>query len=67
MIWNNGRVQRIINKDGNRVFDHHNHIDLLDRLEGVELQLCWYNRFKGKHMYKYDLKYLIPYNLNLLW
>jgi hypothetical protein len=54
-IWYIGRVQRIRKKDGNRVFDYHNDIDLLDRLEGVELQLCWYNRIKGKHMYKYDL------------
>jgi len=40
-IWYIGRVQRIRNKDGNRVFDYHNDIDVLDRPEGVELQLCW--------------------------
>ena len=49
-----GRVQRIRKKYGNRVFDYHNDIDLLDRPEGVELQCCWYNRIKGQHMYKYD-------------
>jgi len=42
-------------KDGNRVFDYHNDIDLLDRLEVIELKLCWYNRIKGQHMYNYDL------------
>ncbi len=52
--WYIGRVQRMRKKDGNRVFDYHNDIDLLDRPEGVELQCCWYNRIKGKHMYKYD-------------
>ena len=36
------------------MFDYHNDIDILDRLEGVELQCCWYNRIKGQHMYKYD-------------
>ena len=36
------------------MFDYHNDIDILDRHEGVELQCCWYNRIKGKHMYKYD-------------
>ena len=35
--WFIGRVQRIREKDGNRVFDYHNDIDLLDRLEGIEL------------------------------
>jgi len=53
-IWYIGRVQIIRKKDGNRVFDYHNDIDLLNTLEGVELQICWYNRIKGKHMYKYD-------------
>ena len=52
--WYIGRVQRIRKKDGNRVFDYHNDIDLLDRPEHVELQCCWYNRIKGQHMYKYD-------------
>ena len=52
--WYIGRVQRIRKKDGNRVFDYHNDIDILDRPEGVEIQCCWYNRIKGKHMYKYD-------------
>ena len=52
--WYIGRVQRIRKKDGNRVFDYHNGVDLLDRPEGVELQCCWYNRIKRKHMYKYD-------------
>ena len=52
--WYIGRVQRIRKKDGNRVFDYHNDIDLLDRPEGVELQCCWYNRIKGQRMYKYD-------------
>ena len=52
--WYIGRVQRIRMKDGNRVFDYHNEIELLYRLEGVELQCCWYNRIKGKHMYKCD-------------
>ena len=37
------------------MFDYHNDIDLLDRPEGVELQFCWYNKIKGKCMYKYDL------------
>ena len=37
------------------MFDYHNDIDLLDRLEGIDIQLCWYNRIKGKCMYKYDL------------
>ena len=55
--WYIGRVQRIINKDGNRVFDYHNDIDLLDRPEGVEIQCCWYNRIKGQRMYKYDSIY----------
>lgn len=50
-----GRVKRIQRKDGNRVFDYHNDIDLFDRPKGFELQLCWYNRIKGQHMYKYDL------------
>ena len=53
--WYIGRVQRIRKKDGNGVFDYHNDIDLLDRLERIELQLCWYSRIKGQHMYKYDL------------
>ena len=48
--WYIGRVQRIRKKDGNRVFDYHNDIDLLDRFEGVDVQCCWYNRIKGKHM-----------------
>ena len=52
--WYIGRVQIIRKKDGNRVFDYHNDIDLLDRLDGVELQCCWYNRIKGQRMYKYD-------------
>ena len=52
--WYIGRVQRIRKKDGNRVFDYHNDIDILDRPEGVELQCCWYNRIKGKLVYKYD-------------
>ena len=54
-MWYIGRVQRIRKKDGNRVFDYHNDIDLLDRLEGIELQLCWYSRMKGQRVYKYDL------------
>lgn len=37
------------------MFDYHNDIDLFDRPEGFELQLCWYNRIKGQCMYKYDL------------
>jgi hypothetical protein len=53
--WYIGRVQRIRKKDGNRVFDYHNDIDLLDRPEGVELQFCWYNKIKGQRLYKYDL------------
>ena len=52
--WYIGRVQRIRKKDGNMVFDYHNDIDLLHRPEGVEIQCCWYNRIKGKQMYKYD-------------
>ena len=48
------RVQRIRKKDGNRVFDYHNEIDLLDRPEGVELQCCCCNRIKGQCIYKYD-------------
>ena len=36
------------------MFEYHNDIDILDMLEGVELQCFWYNRIKGKHMYKYD-------------
>ena len=55
--WYIGRVQRIRNKDDNRVFDYHNDIDILDRPEGVELQCCWYNRIKGQRMYKYDSTY----------
>ena len=51
--WYIVRVQRIRKKDGNRVFDYHNDIDLLDRAKGVEIQ-CWYNRIKEQHMYKYD-------------
>ena len=35
--WYIGRVQRIRKKDGNRVFDYHNDIALLDRPQGVEL------------------------------
>ena len=54
-MWYIGRVQRIRKKGGDKVFDYHNDIDLLDRLEGIELQLCWYSRIKGQHMYKYDL------------
>ena len=53
--WYNGRVKRIRKKDGNRVFYYHNDIYLLDILEGIELQLCWYSRIKGQRMYKYDL------------
>ena len=53
--WYIRRVQIIRKKVGNRVFDNHNDIDLLDRLEGIELQLCWYSRIKGHRMYKYDL------------
>ena len=34
--------------------DYHNDIDFLDKPEGVEIQCCWYNRIKGKRMYKYD-------------
>ena len=52
--WYIGRVQIIRKKDGNRVFEYHNEIDLLDRHEGVELQCCWFNIIKGKCMYKYD-------------
>ena len=26
----------------------------MDRHEGDYFQCCWYNRIKGKHMYKYD-------------
>ena len=37
------------------MFDYPNDIDLLDRPEGVELQFCWYNKIKGKCLYKYDL------------
>ena len=37
------------------MFDYHNDIDILDRPEGVELQFCWYNKIKGKHLCKYDL------------
>ena len=37
------------------MFDYHNDIDLLDRPDGVELQFCWYNKIKGKCLYKYDL------------
>ena len=55
VTWYIGRVQKICKKDGNRVFDYHNDIDLLDRPEGVELQFCWYNKIKGKCLYKYDL------------
>ena len=51
--WYIGRVQRIRKKDGNRVFDYHNDIDILDRPESFELQCCWYNRITGKHMHKY--------------
>ena len=49
------RVQIIQNKDGNRVFEYHNHIDLLDRPKGIKLQFCRYNRIKGQHMYMYGL------------
>ena len=52
--WYIGRVQRIRKKDGNRVFDYHNDIDLLHRTEGVELQFYWYNKIKGKSLYMYD-------------
>lgn len=45
--WYIGRVQMIRKKDGNRVFDYHNDIDLFDRLEGIKLQLCLYSRIKG--------------------
>lgn len=38
------------------MFDYHNDIDLLGKLESTELQLSFYSRIKGKHMYKYDLK-----------
>ena len=50
-IW---RVQGIRKKDGKRVFDYHNDIDLLDRPKDVEIQWCWYNRINGKHMYTCD-------------
>ena len=55
--WYIGRVQRIRKKDGNRVFDYHNDIDLLDRPAVVKLQCFWYNRIKGQCMYKYDSTY----------
>ena len=57
--WYIGRVQRIIKNDGNKVFDCLNDIDLMDRLEGVELQFFWYNRIQGQWMYKYDSTYHI--------
>ena len=53
VTWYIGRVKIIRNKDGNRVFDYHNDIDLLDRPKVVDVQCCRYNRIKGKHMYKY--------------
>jgi hypothetical protein len=55
--WYIGRVQRIRNKDGNRVFYYHNDIDILDRPRGIKIQFCWYNRINGKYLYKYDSTY----------
>ena len=64
--WYIGRVQRIRKKDGNRVFDYHNDIDILDRPESVELQCCWYNRIKGNACTSMIQQIIYSYNLNLL-
>ena len=55
VVWYLGRVQRMRRKIGNKFVEYKRGIDLMDRLEDVQLQLSWYRKIKGSRLFAYDL------------
>ena len=55
VVWYLGRVQRMRRKIGNKFVEYKRGIDLMDRLEDVQLQLGWYRKIKGSRLFAYDL------------
>ena len=53
--WYLGRVQKMRKKVGGRYVDYKRGFDLTNRLQGIEVQLGWYQRVKGSRMFTYDL------------
>ena len=55
VVWYLEWVQRMRRKIGNKFVEHKRGIDLMDKLEDVQLQLGWYMKIKGSRLFAYDL------------